>query len=202
MPNSPASIYELSQAGIPAAYTENLENLGYVSQPFASQEQVFQNQGRFQQLLKRILDTQMGLGQGGQNSFGGNTAMLPYSLRNMFSAAGGVLTDPMYGAQGASDFFGGGYKAGALPNNPSWAYDAWKNATTNYPNVPAPNPIAAPAQQNVMGGGGGGGGGTRQFTVALPGGGSMTVNANSAEAAKENAGQQGDVRVEQGGYRF
>jgi len=202
--DSANALYEYSQAGIPAGYTQNLESLGYVAQPFATQEQVFQNQYGFQQILKRILDAQLN----GYDQYGvqpSNLAGLPFNMRGMYNQAALAFKDPMYGITGANAFLGGGYKLGDLPSNRQPAYETWWQAKNSYPNVPAPQPIsssgAAPG-----GGGGGGGGGTKQYTVSLPGGGSMTVNASSAEAAKENVraqngGQTGD-RVEQGGYRF
>lgn len=200
MADDPNSLYEYSQAGVPQGYTSNLQSLGYVPQPFATQEQVFQNQGSFQQLLKRILDSQLqGYDQYGVNPE--NLAALPWNMRGMYNQAALAFKDPMYGLIGNNAFFGGGYKLGGLPNNRSHAYETWYNAAHNYPNIPAPNPVTSGSSSN-SGGGGNSGGGTRQYTVAIPGGGSYTVNASSEAAARENVGANPNERVEQGGYRF
>lgn len=155
-------------------------------------------------------------GQGGP--YGGNPGMLPYSMRNFFGSAGSIFRDPLYSVNGAGAFLDqspNGYQFGDLPNNPQASYTNWYNAAHNYPNIPAPNPViqsngggANTAQSSGGGGGGGGGGGTSQFTVALPGGGSMTVNAHDQAsaianvAAQNSGGVSQNARVEQGGYRF
>lgn len=188
------SLYEYSQAGIPAGFTSNLQSLGYTPQPFASQEQVFQNQGSFQQILKRILDAQLQ----GYDQYGvgpSNLSSLPFNMRGMYNQAALAFKDPMYGAIGNNAFFGGGYKLGDLPNNRSPAYETWWNAKNNYPNVPAPRPISAGGGGGGNQGGGGGGGGASPslYTVNIigPDGspGTIEVVASGPGAAEENARQ-------------
>src|SRR5215471_3915155 len=128
----PNSLYEYGQAGITPSYTSNLQNLGYVPTPFATQDQIFNNQLGFQHVLKNILDAQ--IGAFGDYGVGTNTAMLPYNLRGLFGQASNVLMDPTYGIIGAPGFFGGGYKMGDLPANRSAAYENWWNAAHGYPN--------------------------------------------------------------------
>lgn len=201
----PNALYEYGQSGTPTEWTQNLMNLGYVPTPFAPQEDVFKNQIAFQHVLKSILDAQ--IGAFAPYGVGNNTAMLPFNLRNVFSGASNIFQDPTYGIIGAPGFFGGGYKMGDLPANRSPAYENWWQASHGYPNVPAPQPLAA--TNTVQSSGGGGGGSkppsTQQYTVGLQGGGSMTVNASSPQAAIENAKQGGNTptsRVESGGYKF
>lgn len=185
MADDPNALYEYGQAGVPSPFTSNLMNIGYVPTPFASQDQIFQNQYKFMQTMKNILDAQIGYGQ---SDWGNNTAMLPYNLRGLFASAANAFTDPMYGITGASNFFNQGYKQGALPQNRQPAYETWWNAAHGYPNVAAPNPVSS----SNSGGGGARNQQVGSYTVPLVGGGEMRVNATSEAAARENAKQGGN----------
>lgn len=179
--------YVFGQTGIPTAYTQGLENLGFMGVPFGGIDANFQAQTQFQRLLKDIMDKQM-------QSFHFDTPninSLPYNMRSLFNAAAPLLTDPLYGVMTAPGFLSSGYKYGSFDNENSRAYNIYKEQQRGFPNYPAP----------ALGGGGGGGGGggsstgfhVGQYTVPLAGGGSMTVNASSPSAAVENAHQGGNT---------
>jgi len=189
--------YIFGQTGIPTAYTNGLQNLGFLGAPFGGVEQNFQAQQQFQRMLKDIMDKQMQA----FNFPSPNINALPYNMRSLFNAASPLLTDPLYGIETAPGFFSNGYQYGGLPNDPTRAFDIWKQQTMGYPNYPAPNVSAAQASSQSGGGGGGGGGGGSSHTpvghyqVDLPGGGSINVNASSQEAARTNAGQETGMDV-------
>lgn len=199
MADDPNSLYEYSQTGIPTGYTSNLNSLGYVSQPFATPDQVFQNQGKFQQLLKQILDSQLQ----GYDQYGvgpSNLAALPYNMRGMYDQAALAFKDPMYGIIGDNAFFGGGYKLGGLPNQRSHAYETWYNAAHGYPNIAAPNPVTKQGSSGNSGGGGGGGGGTQLYNVPImgpngSGQGTIQVVAHDLASAIVNAHQGGNTPI-------
>lgn len=200
MADDPNSLYEYSQTNIPTGYTSNLQNLGYVSQPFATPDQVFQNQGSFQHLLKRILDSQLQ----GYDQYGvgpSNLAALPYNMRGMYDQAALAFKDPMYGIIGSNAMFGGGYKLGDLPQNRTHAYETWYNAAHNYPNIPAPNPITgAGSGGSNSGNRSSSQGGTQLYNVPImgpngSGQGTIQVVAHDLASAIENAHQGGNTPI-------
>ena len=205
--------YIFGTTGIPTAYTQGLQGLGFLGVPFGSVQQNFQAEQQFQRLLKDIMDRQMHAFGPSQDTADINA--LPYNMRSLMNAAAPLLTDPLYGIEGAQGMLSNGYAYGSLPNNPTRAWDIWQSQQRNpyspqnsgYPNYAAPlwGAFAGPSSQspegtNVGGGGGqqsgGGGGGVQHhvgsYTVPLAGGGQMTVNANSVAAAQENAKQRGN----------
>src|SRR5215467_4511267 len=131
--NDPLAQYIYGQTGIPQGYTSALEGLGFMGNPFGGVAANFQAQVQFQHLMKAMLDKQLGAFDNGNNIMA-----LPFNLRSMFNAAAPILTDPMYGILGAPGFFKSGWQMGDLPNNPSWAYNAWDEQQRGYPDFPAP----------------------------------------------------------------
>lgn len=127
--------YVYTQTGIPQNYTEGLQNFGYMGVPFGGPEANYQSQLQFQQLMKSMLDRQLSSFSG----VGNNINALPFNMRSMFSSAAPLLTDPYYSGLGSPGFLSNGWQMGALPNDPSWTYGAWKEQTSGYPNFPAPN---------------------------------------------------------------
>jgi hypothetical protein len=198
----PFAVNDYNAALIDPAFTANLLNLGYNPTPFATREQTWQNQLAFINRLKTILDQQMGTFDPYMQDVpeSNRPAALPGILQRYFGMANSAFMDPLYSPGGAAGFFGGGWKPGQLPQNVQPGYQYWKDSI-NHPNVPAP----LGAGGSSGGSGGSPGGGTQQYTVGLQGGGSMTVNANSPDAARQNAEQGGNHptdRVERGGYQF
>jgi hypothetical protein len=145
--NDPISLYNYGETGIPQQYTQGLENLGYLGSPFGGVEKSFQSQIQFQQLMKSMLDQQIGAFNNGNN-----INALPFNMRNLFNSAAPLLTDPMYGIMGAPGMLSNGYQQGALPNAPSWAYRSWKEQSQGYPDFPAPNALYG-AGNSYYGGG-------------------------------------------------
>jgi hypothetical protein len=203
--------YIFGQTGIPTAYTNGLQDLGFLGEPFGGVQANFQAEQQFQRMIKNIMDTQMK----SFNFASPDINALPYNMRSLFNAAAPLLTDPLYGIEGANGMLSHGYAYGDLPNNPTRAWDVWQSqqhtpyspVQSGYPSFAPPNisAFAAPSSQspagttaNAGGGGGGGGGGQSSrgqigsYTVPLQGGGSMTVNANSPQAAQINANQGGN----------
>jgi len=210
----PLAAYVYGQTGIPGAYTTGLEGLGFLGAPFGGVDQNYAAQVQFQRLLKNVLDSQISSFPG----VGNNVNALPFNMRSIFGQAAPLLTDPWYGVMGAPGMLSNGYVQGNLPNNPSAAYRVWKEQASGYPNYPAPNALQAmtgqtsafggtPTPQSV---------GTSQstqtgnpnypttaslsnpsnqlvghYTVPLVGGGSITVNASSPQAAIENVKSTG-----------
>jgi hypothetical protein len=143
-------------AGIPSAYTNLLEMLGYTNTPFQNVDQGFSSIEGFQRSLKSILDRQL-------SAYGGaapdnNLNYLPLNLRNIYSEAAPIMTDPMYGIIGAPGFFSGGYKPGELPSGHSMAYQTLLDQR-NAPAIPPPNVSNAASASLGSGGGNSGGGG-------------------------------------------
>jgi hypothetical protein len=210
--NDPYSMYDYNVAGIDPSFTANLLNLGYSPVPFASQRDTFQNQLGFMRRMKQMMDQQLTMFQPYLNGAENQTAALPFNSRNYFGMAQNAFQDPLNSPNGSSEFFGGGYKMGDLPDTVSKRYQYWTDSL-NHPNVPAPigpggspaTPAPVAAASNSGGGGGGSGGGTKQFTVGLNGGGSITVNAHDAASAIANANAQttqgSNNQVKQGAYQ-
>lgn len=160
MPPSIGAGYLQDIAGIPAEYTNVLENLGYMNTPFQNTDQAFLSMEGFQRALKSILDRQ--LQAYGNNAPNGNLNYLPLNLRNIYSTAAPALTDPRYGIIGAPGMFANGYSTGNLPGGHSAAYQMLLDQR-NAPTVPPPN-----ISNNSGGGGSGGGGGSSRSNIAPP----------------------------------
>src|SRR4030095_6993871 len=197
----PRSFYANQTSSIPTNFTDILLSLGFSPTPFANEMDTFGEQNKFMQILKNVLDRQIGGG------FQNNPQNAPYNLRNLFHVAGNAFNDPMDAPVGTQDFFSGGWKAGAIPTNRSLRHEGRWQALNNYPNVPPPG---GGASGNTGGGAAANNQLVGSYTVALPGGGSMTVNANNPQAAIENAQQQSpqynwagfNPNVAHGGYQF
>jgi hypothetical protein len=219
----PLAAYVYGQTGIPGAFTTGLEQFGFLGAPYGGVEKNYASQEQFQQLLKNVFDAQMQSFPGSNN----NVNALPFNLRSLFTGAAPYLTDPWYGVLGAAGMLSNGYQQGAFPNNPTAAHRIYSEQAQGYPNYPAPDalrsltgmaspfyqggfPPAQPPQaqtaaqafaqnyptqasinnpSNALVG---------HYTVPLAGGGSMTVNASSPQAAAENVKAQGG-NVDTGG---
>jgi hypothetical protein len=214
--SDPLAAYVYGQTGIPGSYTTGLENFGFLGAPFGGVEKNYQSQVQFQQLLKNVLDQQIGAFNNGNN-----INALPFNMRSIFQGAAPLLTDPWYGIIGAPGMLSNGYQQGALPNNPSAAYRIWKEQASNYPDFPAPSALYnfTGGQQSAYGlsggpsgqptaqssGTGGGGGSTNvvgTFNVPIngPNGpGFMNVNASDIQGAIKNASQGGNSYNPSGG---
>ncbi len=194
----PYANFAYSMTGINPAFTQNLENVGFVGTPFSSPQQTFDQQAQYMHVLKNVLDTQLAAFNNGNN-----TAAMPFNMRSLFNASANVLEDPMYGIIGAPGMFNNGYAMGNLPNNGSLAGAGYWNAAHGYPGIPAPN-YAFGSFSNSPGGGSGSSGGSgnnslvQSYNVPLQGGGSMTVNANDPGSAFENAKQGGNTPLQGG----
>jgi hypothetical protein len=139
MSYDPLSSYIYNQTGIPQAYLQAMEQLGFLGRPFGGAEQNFQAVQQYQGVMKSMLDRLVG----GFQSGNGNFANMPFNVRNMFNSAAPILTDPMYAGLSNPNFFKNGYVVGAMPNDPSWAYGGWKEQTSGFPNFPPPAGISS-----------------------------------------------------------
>lgn len=193
--------YYQDVAGIPSAYTNLLQQLGFQSQPFANVDQAFGGQESFLRSLKSILDRQGGAyGQQFTNNPGQGFTYMPQNLRNIFTAGGAAMMDPLYGIVGTPGMMSGGYKMGELPGGHSHMYQALLDQR-NAPQVPPPNVNNNAAAASMSSGGGGGGGnqgGTSLFNVPImgpngSGAGTIQVVAHDAAGAYENAHQGGNT---------
>jgi hypothetical protein len=193
MSNDPLSQYIFGETGIPQGYTQAMGNLGFQGAPFGGVDQNFQRVQQFQSLMKNMMDRMIG----GFNN-GNNINALPFNLRSMFNAAAPILTDPMYGNQSAPGFFSNGYQSGAIPNNPSWAYQAWKEQSQGFPNFPPPtgtSAFGAPSWYNPAGQNGSTGNPLNQNNPLGPNGQPMTPQQQNPNTGV-NAGPGGQYAAQ------
>jgi hypothetical protein len=125
MATDPLQDYYQSLIGAPAGFVGAMENLGFQGTPFGSQQQGFADIENFQRSLKSILDKQLG-------GFG-NTNLMPFNLRNFFTAAAPIYQDPLWSILGTPDFFKGGFRTGALPQEHTGAFRQFIDRTTAPP---------------------------------------------------------------------
>jgi hypothetical protein len=218
-PQDPLAAYVQGQTGILPAYTTGLEQFGYLGAPFGGVDQNFQSQVQFQNLLKSVLDQQLQgfnnnnninalpynlrsiyqgaaplltdpwfgvIGAPGMFNNGYQQGPLPNNpspaYRVYKEQASGYPNFPapsaLYGATGAISPFSNYTPTSGGSSNSGGSLTPAQAFQQNYPTQAAVN-----NPSNALVG---------HYTVPLVGGGSVTVNASSPQAAIENVKSTGN----------